>query len=146
MSVKVNKALSRRFYEEAFNQGNLDVIDELIAEDAIDHEEFPGKINGPVREQIKQIVAMFRNGFPDIHVSVEDLIGEGDKVGARLTFRGTHTAEFMDIPATGKQVTFPMIDIVRIANGQMVEHWGISDTMGMLQQLDAVPMPETAAV
>lgn len=144
MSVEGNKALARRFFEEGFNQGNLDVVDELIAEDAVDHEKFPGTSDGPVREQVKQIITIFRDGFPDLHVSVEDLIGEGDMLVARLMIHGTHDGEFMGIPATGKQASFAVIDVVRIANGQMAEHWGVSDTAGMLQQLGVMPSPEEA--
>ena len=132
-----NKALFRRATEEVFNKGNLDAIDEFMAPDMVDHSLVPGQDPGP--EGFKKLVTMFRAAFPDLHSTVEDLIAEGDKVVGRMTTRGTHQGEFMGIAATGKQIEFSEIHIIRIAGGKAVEHWGISDDMGMMQQLGVIP-------
>src|SRR5205823_14624824 len=96
----------------------------------------PGGIEGS-----KQFIAMYLTAFPDVHFTVEDIIAEGDKVVTRLTVRGTQQGAFMGIPATGKQTTSTGIDINRIVDGKSVEHWLEMDTLGLLQQLGAVPAP-----
>ena len=83
---------------------------------------------------------MFLKAFPDLHLTVEDMIAEGDKVVTRFTSRGTQTGAFMGIPPTGKQVTVSSIVIARIADGKIVEEWGLDDQMGMLQQLGVIPV------
>ena len=140
MSTEENKALLQRFYDEVFNQGNLEVADELIAADAVEHEAFPGlEGNGP--EVAKQFVAIIRSAFPDIRVHTQDMIAEADKVVARITLTGTHRGEFLGIPPTGKQIEVGTMDIVRVADGKMVEHWGVTDNLTMMQQLGVVPIP-----
>jgi predicted ester cyclase len=84
---------------------------------------------------------MLRNAFPDFKATIDDIVAESDKVVIRMTWSGTHKGEFMGIPATGKRVSFGVIDIMRIAGGKLVEHWGQTDTMGMMQQLGAIPAP-----
>src|SRR5947209_5246280 len=107
MSEEENKAIMRR-YEEAVNQGNLDLIDEVIAADYVGHE--PDEdLHGP--EGVKQFITMFRSAFPDLHLTVEDEIAEGDRVASRFTVRGTHQGELMGIPPAGKQVTVSRITI-----------------------------------
>jgi steroid delta-isomerase-like uncharacterized protein len=135
-----NKALNRRFVEEVINQGNTDAIDELIDPGVVDHAAPPGFPTG--REGAKQFAAMMRSAFPDLHLTIEDMISEGDKVVMRSTWSGTHEGEFMGIPATGRRVTVSAIDISRVADGKMVEHWEQSDALGLMQQLGAVPPPE----
>ena len=95
MSTEQNKALLRRLYEELFNRGNLNVVDELIAPDAVEHEEAPG-LEGTAQELAKQFVTMLRTGFPDLRATVEDMIAEGDKVVAHITLKGTHQGEFLN--------------------------------------------------
>ena len=85
-----------------------------------------------------------RVAFPDFHHTVEDLVAEGDKVVPRLTLRGTHQGDFQGLPPTGKQVTFSGINVMRLEDGKIVEHWSIGDTLGMLQQLGAIPAPVQA--
>ena len=103
MSVEANKALTQRFFDEAINAGNLDLIDELVSADFVEHEGFPGlPTTGP--EAPKAALGMFRESFPDLVMSADDLIGEGDKVVVRGTMSGTHTGEFMGIPPTNKRV------------------------------------------
>jgi steroid delta-isomerase-like uncharacterized protein len=140
MSAEQNKALFRQFVEEAFNRGNLSLADELLAPDFVEHEELPPGIPAG-REGVKVLASMLRSAFPDFKATIDDMIAEGDKVVMRQTWTGTHKGEFMGIPATGKRVSFGVIDIVRIDGGKCVEHWGQMDSMGLMQQLGAVPAP-----
>ena len=135
-----NLALLRHLYEEGINQGNIDLFDELVAMDVIDHEEMPGL--EPNREGVKQFFTMFRGAFPDLHFHVEELLATGDRVVARLQIHGTHEGEFMGIASTGKKIQVNAIDIFRVADGKIAEHWGITDSMTMMQQLGAIPTEE----
>ena len=128
-----NKALVRRFYDEVIGQGKLELIDELVAPDFIEHEEFLDV--PPGREGVKQVFAMFLEGFPDLHFHVKDLIAEGDKVVAWVTMHGTHKGSFMGMEPTGKEIFVQVIDILRFADGRAVEHWGVTDQMSMMEQL-----------
>ncbi len=139
MTEEKNKALNRRFVEEVINQGNLDALDELIDPGAVDHAAPPGFPTG--REGAKQFVTMMSSAFPDLYLTIEEMVAEGDKVAMRSSWSGTHRGEFMGIPATGKQVTVSQIDISRVADGRMVEHWGQFDALGLMQQLGVVPPP-----
>ncbi len=129
---EANKALARRFYDE-INKGNLAIIDELLADGFVDHEEIPGI--EPAKAGIRQWFTVVRTAFPDLRLIQEDVVAEGDKVFIRARMTGTHRGEFMGIPATGKQIDVPFADIIRVAGGQAVEHWGITDTGAMMQQL-----------
>jgi steroid delta-isomerase-like uncharacterized protein len=140
MSTDQNKALVRQLMEEAFNRGNISLVDESFAPDFVEHEELPPGIP-PGREGVKQLTTMFRSAFPNFKVTFDDVIAEGDKVVVRSTWSGTHKGEFMGIPPTGKSVSFGVIDIIRIAGGKFVEHWGQMDSMGMMQQLGVIPAP-----
>ena len=133
-----NKAIVRRIIED-FNHGYLDSVVELSAPDFIYHGAPPGV--PPTREGWKQLLAMFKTGFPDIHFHIEHLISEGDLVMVRFTGHGTHQGELMGIPATGKEVAFSGVVILRFANGKMVERWEEFDMMGMMMQLGVIPAP-----
>jgi steroid delta-isomerase-like uncharacterized protein len=133
-----NKAFDRRIFEAVSNK-NLDALNELLADDMVDHELPPGL--PPGRDGTKAFLGMFTSAFPDIEVTIEDQIAEGDKVVTRWTATGTHTGELMGIPATGKQVKMAGIDITRFSNGKNVEHWGQFDQMGLMQQLGVIPTP-----
>ncbi len=138
MSAEENKAIVRRFYEEVVNKSNLRLAEELIASNYIEHSAPPGL--APGLEGFKQFLTMIGTAFPDIHVTVEDLIAERDRVAARLTIRGTHKGKLMGtILATGKQATWTGIDIVRIAGGKIIERWSERDLLSLMQQLGAVP-------
>ena len=143
MSTEQNKALVRRLMEEVFDRGNISLIDELFAPDFVEHEELPPGIPTD-REGVKQLSLMLRSAFPDLKATIDDLLAEGDKVAARMTWRGTHKGEFMGIPPTGKSVSVGVIDVVRFAGDKFVEHWGLMDTASMMQQLGAVPAPGMA--
>ena len=132
-----NKALMRRVYDEVINGGNVVLIDELVAADFIEHEEFPGLAGG--REGMKQFFAMMRTAFPDLRMAVDDLIAECDKVVARTTMSGTHRGEFMGMDPSGKQFRVSAIDVIRFADGKAVEHWGLTDAAAMMEQLGAIP-------
>jgi steroid delta-isomerase-like uncharacterized protein len=131
------KLLAKRFYEEVLNHGDLAAIDELIAEDLVEHEELPGI--PPGREGVRAWAALMRNAFPDLVVSINQMIASGDEVWVHMTMKGTQYGPFMDIPPTGRKVEISGIDRVRVRNGKAVEHWGVTDTLSLLQQLGQIP-------
>ena len=136
MSTEENIKLVHRFFEELWNQGNLDAADELLASGHAHH--FSDEdIIGP--EGLKSLVTWLRTAFPDIHTSIDDVVAEGDKVVVRFTSRGTHQREGMGIPPTGKRVVYTGIDIFRIEDGRIVERWGEVDGLSLGQQLGTVP-------
>ena len=137
MSTEENKVLIRRFYEEVFNKRNVAALDDFYAPDHIDHTLPPGLPVGP--EGTKQAIATMLEGFPDLHITIEDMIAEGDKVVIRFTTHGTQQRTLGGIPPTGKQVAVSTIEITRIVGDKIVEDWGLDDRLGMLQQLDLVP-------
>jgi steroid delta-isomerase-like uncharacterized protein len=129
MSVEENKAVVRREQEELWNHtGNLDAAEEVFAPDYV--------------EAAKQEAAEFRQGFPDVRSTIEDLIAEGDTVAARWIAHATHKGEYMGIPPTGKAVEFTGISVYRIEGGKIAESWTVEDEFGLMRQLGAVPEPE----
>jgi steroid delta-isomerase-like uncharacterized protein len=126
----------RSFYA-AMSAGDFDAVDEFIADDFVDHEEFPGIT--PDKEGARQFFMMMRTAFPDLQLEAHEIIADGDLVAARATFRGTHDGEFMGVPATGRQINVNGMDMVRIRDGKATEHWGVMDAMTMMQQLGAIP-------
>ena len=130
------KALLSRFYAEV-NAGNLGVIDELIAEDFVEHEEFPGIAKD--KEGVKQFFTIFRSAFPDMRMDAHEVLADGDLLCARATMSGTHQGEFMGMPPSGKRFEVTGFDLLRIRDGQVTEHWGLMDAMKMMQQLGAIP-------
>ena len=137
MSIEENKRLVRRFYDQ-IDKGNLDVIDELVAEDYLDHNPppFPGLARG--REGVKQIFKTFWEATPGHHC-IEDQIAEGDKVVTRLTSYGKHEGDLPGAPRTGNDLKMTSITIHRIANGKLVEKWAEKDVMGFLRQIGVIP-------
>jgi predicted ester cyclase len=117
--------------EEAFSKGNLAVLDDIIAPNAIEHQ--PGLQPGP--EGLKGAIRFLRSVFPDFTLTVEDFTVDGDKVWARLRARGTHLGELMGRPATGLPIDIDVIDVCRFEHGMLVEHWGVPDRFTQLQQL-----------
>ena len=138
-TTEKNKALVRRFYEE-IDKGNLEAMDELVAEDYLDHNPPPFPGLAPGREGVKQAFRIFWEATPGHH-EIEDQIAEGDKVVARTRFQGRHTGNFQGIPPTNKPVDFQGFATFRIANGKIAEHWADFDAMGMMQQLGVIPTP-----
>jgi predicted ester cyclase len=139
VSVQDNKAIVTRVSEQAVGGGDLSVMDELVAEDFLDHSALPG--TPPGREGAKEFVRIFHAGFPDLSLTNEDIIEEGDKVVHRYVLRGTHQGEFMGIPPTGNRIEVHGIDELRVAGGKIVERWGQVDQLGLMQQLGVVPPP-----
>ena len=138
MSAEQNKAIIRRVFDEIVNRGNLAVADELLAADYVNHD-FPSP--APGAEGFKLVTTMFRSAFPDIVVTLEDEFAEGDRVVTRGVFVGTHTGDFMGIPATGRKVSIKYLDIWRLENGKAKENWVRMDLLGLMQQLGVIPMP-----
>jgi steroid delta-isomerase-like uncharacterized protein len=138
MSTEENKVNERRLVEEGWNQGNTAVFDELFAADYLGHDT-SGPIHGP--EGFKQFYATYRTAFPDTHLTIEDQIAEGDTVASRWTATGTHQGPLTGIPPSGKRVRVTGITISRYASGKIAEEWFSYDTLGMLQQIGAVPEP-----
>jgi predicted ester cyclase len=131
------KALAKRFNDEAFTQGKVEVIDEIVADDYVEHQEFPGLTPG--KQGLKDFINMFHAAFSDIKVETLGLGVDGDEIWVHSVFTGTHTGEFGGIPATNKSVRLEMMDRVRTRDGQAVEHWGCSDDLGMMTQLGVIP-------
>ncbi len=138
MSTEGNKAVIRRLFTEVFDAGDVDAIDELFAADVLGHD---ATRREPARgsESVRQVAVLFRTAFPDARFPLYDLIAEGHKVVARWGLQGTHQAEFMGIPATGKQIEVTGTVTYRLASGKVVEYWGNFDTLGLMQQLGVLP-------
>lgn len=133
MSAAENKELIRRFFEEVWNNGNVDLASEFIAPGFLSHNNLEIEAVGP--EGIKRAVLMHRSAFPDLHSTLEELIAEGDRVVVRGTDRGTHLGEFMGRPPTGRKFVITWMDIFRIENGKAIEAWLEMDTKRFLDQL-----------
>ena len=130
-------ATMRRMYD-LLNAGDVDGFGDGLADDFVDHEELPDL--APTKEGVKAFFRMYIAAFPDLRLDAEDILPSGDKVVARVRATGTHQGEFMGMPATGKAVDVQLIDIIRFGDdGLAHEHWGVFDTMAMMQQLGAVP-------
>ncbi len=138
MSLEENKTIVRRFIE-AYNKRNLDLLDDLVSPDYVDH---IWQLQG--LESLKQGLRLGFKGFPDWHEAIEDIIAEGDKVWVRLTYTGTHTGEFRGLAPTGKKITTTGIMIYRIENGKLVEGWDLSDYLALLKQIGAIEYTEEA--
>jgi predicted ester cyclase len=149
MSVEDNKAKVRAFYEEAVNKGALAAVDDLVAPMEIAHYS-GGAVGQNTPTSVKKWVTDIRSAFPDIHVTIEDLIADGDKLVNRVTYRGTHNGELNDpvwgrIAPTGKQITWMAIAINRFADGKSVEAWDLMDDSGIWQQLALIPAPKPSS-
>jgi steroid delta-isomerase-like uncharacterized protein len=136
-----NKATLARF-NDAMNTGDLEVtseaIDEFVETDALIHTPLPIEATGAQR--LKEVFGRLHRAYPDLHVTVEDVIAEGDKVVSRNSVTGTHQGEYMGIPPTGKSVTYNEIFIVRFVNGRIAETWGVVDVLSQMRQLGAIPV------
>jgi len=137
MSVEENEEKVRHVWEEVMNKGELAVADELMAANYVYHG--PGGVDAKGPEGFKQYVAIYRTAFPDIHCTIEDMFGEGEKVVSRFTLRGTHLGDMMGIAPTGKKAEIIGIVISHFAGGKEVEAWGSYDTLAMYQQLGISP-------
>jgi predicted ester cyclase len=138
--VTTNKATFRRF-RDAMNTCDMEfiskTIDELVESDATIRTPLPGDATGA--EVLKQVWAVLLRAFPNLHLTVEDLIGEEDKVVARIVVTGTHLGEYMGMEPTGKSIAYDEIFIFRFANGRVVETWGVVDVYAQMRQLGLIP-------
>jgi predicted ester cyclase len=139
-TTEENKAQFRRAYEEVLNRGELSGVDELIAPEFLNHEAPPGRDRGP--ESMRGLANMLRTAFPDLHFEIEELVAEGDIVAGRLTMSGTHDGPLMGMPPTGRAVRQDHMHFVRYREGKAVEHWGVRDELGMMQQMGIMPASE----
>jgi len=143
MSEKENEGVFHRLIDEGFNKGNLAAIDELFAPNFVEHQD---GIMPPNIEGLKGAIVSLRTPFPDLKLTIEEIVASGSKTWARITGRGTHQAPFLGRPPTGKSFVITVIDICRFENGKIVEHWGVADKLSLMGQLGLLPRPsqETA--
>ena len=133
-----NTQLVERFIQELFTRGDLTAVDRYLDPGFVNHDPpFPGAPEGP--EGMRQAAAMFRAALPDWHSELDQLVADGDIVVERFTASGTHEAELMGVPGTGRQLVLKGINIFRIEGGRIVERWGRLDELGLLRQLGLVP-------
>ena len=127
------KALARRIYDEVFTEDNLDLIDELLHDDFVEHEQIPGVPTG--KEAPRAFMTMARNAFPDFRMTALDILQDGNKVMVRARAAGTHKGEFMGIPATGNEFDIAVMDILEYEGDKVIGHWGVMDMAAMMDQL-----------
>ena len=132
-----NKEIVQRFVEEVQNQKNWATFDELNADDFVNLSAPPGVPSD--KEGGKMFLGAFISAFPDSYVTIEDMVAEGDRVVTKKTFHGTHTGELNGIPPTGNRVSIQYVDILRVRDGQIVEHWLSMDQLSFMQQLGVIP-------
>ena len=133
----------QRFYDELLGKGDLDVIDELVTDDVVDHEQgLPGQPEG--KEGVVFFVNALRDAFSDIKGTVGQSLESGDMACAQVTITGRHTGEWMGVPASDKSFEIECIDIVRLEDGKCAEHWGVTDNLALMMQIGAIPEPAQA--
>ena len=137
MSEEHNKEVTRRFSAEVWGEGNVALADELIAPDLVEHTPFPAPTPGLAGH--KQVLAMFRAAFPDLKVTVDEVIAEGDWTCLRWHGEGTQTGQLMNIPATGKSVHITGMDVLKLENGKIKERWAEINALALMQQLGVIP-------
>ena len=135
--LQANKAIVHRFIEEVQNNGDWDAYDELNAPDFVNLSAPPGVPAD--REGGKVFLQALAAAYPDLHITIDDMVAEGDTVVTKKTMTGTSTGEFAGMPATGKPVTLQYVDFMRIRDGRIVEHWNCFDQLSWLQQLGLAP-------
>jgi steroid delta-isomerase-like uncharacterized protein len=138
--------LFRRLIDEGFNGGDLSVADAVTAPDLAEHQDF-GPDHAPGAEGVRAVIASLRRAFSDFHLEIEDMVVTGDTAWARMTATGTHDGPFMGHPPTGRPMRIDVFDVIRVADGRMVEHWGVPDRLGVLRQLGLLappPVPQPA--
>lgn len=137
MSVEDNKDIIRRYFYEVINCGNMNAFGEFVAENVVGYDATDLEPKAGF-ESVKQVMMLFRTAFPDIECPIYDLLAEDDKVAVRWGLRGTHSSEFMNVPATGNTVDVSGIIIYRLKNRKIVEYWGNFDTLGLMRQIGAL--------
>ena len=144
MSAQENKDKMRRFLEEGFGRGKVEVVDEVLHSDFVcwDPNSETGEIRGA--QTIKGEIEYFRNAVPDLTYTVDDQVAEGDKVVTRYTASGTHEGEFFGVAPTGNRIEMTGITIDRFEEGRLIEEWPEYDLLGAMRQVGAIPEPERA--
>ena len=137
--MTTNLKMIERLPLEVLNKGSVELVDEIMSTDYVDHTVQPG--TPKTREGFKQTVLALRTAFPDLHYTIDDAIESGDRIVHRLTASGTMKGDFLGMPATFKRATWTEIHVGRVVNGRLTEHWGLIDQLGMLVQLGIVPAP-----
>lgn len=132
-----NMDVAREFVDKVFNNGDTAFASQHTAANFVEHNPTPGQ--GPGAEGFNKGVVEFRNGFPDLHITIDDMMAKGDKVIIRSTMTGTNKGAMMGMPATNKPVKVEGIDIIRIVDGKQTEHWGQYDAMAMMTQMGMMP-------
>lgn len=127
-------SVARRLLEEVLNHGRLDLIEELVAEDAVEHEPLP-IATGEMRNDLRTWLTELRSAFPDYHVHIEDVVTEGEKVAIRERITGTNLGSLLGVPPTGRPMSIDGFDLLRVHDGRIVEHWGLTDGWAMAHQL-----------
>ena len=138
MSEKENKEIFRRVIEEGYSKGHLDILDEVFAPDFVEHQ---AGILPPTVDGVKGSIAFLRAAFPDLRLTIEEIIASGDKTWARITARGTHQGAFMGVQPTGRSYAIAVMDECRFEGGKIVEHWGVADQLALMAQIGALPRP-----
>lgn len=137
MSTEENKAIMRRFFEQALNQGDASLVDQIFSSDFINHDPTPG-ISAD-RDGVKQYLAQLTTVFPDLHATIDQMIAAGDMVVIHASARGTHRGSLWGIPATGKRIEVRSVTIHRMVGGKIVERWYLLDKLSLMQQLGILP-------
>jgi steroid delta-isomerase-like uncharacterized protein len=138
--AEANTSVLRRWVEGVFNGGDTDAVDAIFTPGFEMHDPgFPAPVVGPAG--VRQLLSVYRTAFPDVRITIEDMISEGDKGVARLTFRGTHVGSFGDVPPTGRSVTMSSMIFCRFREGRIDEMWRNGDQLGLLRQLGVLPSP-----
>ncbi|HEU5097457.1 MAG TPA: ester cyclase [Roseiflexaceae bacterium] len=140
MSTEENKAIIRRMTEEFYNQGNVESAEHFFADSYVHHD--PASPHVRDRDGLKQMLRAFRAGCPDLHITIDQLLAEGDMVTKRWTFHTTHTGDLSGLPPTGKRITMSGLELFRLEDGKIVECWVGYDNLSLMQQLGVIPIPE----
>lgn len=132
-----HKKTAQRFYDDIASGGNLDLIDEIFDDAFVEHEELPGM--PPTKDGVRATFQMMRAAFPDLAMSVEDMVQEGDKLAVRARMSGTHEGDFMGMPGSGKTFEIEVFDLLEFSGDRLVAHWGVTDQAAMMEQLGGAP-------
>lgn len=132
--------LARRLIEQGFNTGDLSVTDDIVSPDQVEHQDF-GPDHAPGAKGVKAVISSLRRAFSDFHLAIDDLTVDGDTAWLRMTGTGTNDGSFMGHPPTGRRLRIDVVDVVRVQDGRIVEHWGVPDRLGALFQLGLMQPP-----
>jgi predicted ester cyclase len=138
MSSQDNIHAVRRLLTEGFGGGDLKVVDDYVAADFEEHQN-GAQGHGP--EAVKRVITGLHDSLSEMHMDIQSIVADGDIVWTRVRAQGVNTKPIMGRPATGKSMAIDVIDVIRFSDGKMVEHWGVADRLGMLQQLGLLPLP-----